>query len=229
MRSVISRHYRIILVVVCLVLICVVAVAKFKESNEFYLPDYDFVYDTDYHSEYELDDYKIYVKESENGTEYLVEHKETGATRSLFNNPFEPSQYIFSIVTYENKVYYGTGEGFYCYDVDSDTTTKVYSHITKPISVVVFDVTVYFRAITRTEIETYVQNYIISNGNLIICTNRGVLKYDGKSTKELLKGNYNVISCSDGVLKLQNYCVDEVGNKEGIRYEYDIENNVLLQ
>lgn len=227
MKRFLRKYYRIILALLCVSMLIGTAVWHYRENSGLKLPDCDFVYDEEnFVNEYELDDYELFwAAESE---QYKLRDKKTGAVRRLFNDPFSTRiNHIHSIVTYGNRVYYGSDNTFYCYDADTDTTTTVYSLVNKPVSIELFDVRVFYRAVSRDEIETQVLKFIISDGNLIIGTDRDIRKFDGKDTKVLLKGRYYIRSYRDGVLKLQKYYFDEEGNETAVWYEYDIDGKEL--
>ena len=68
-----------------------------------------------------------------------------------------------------------------------------------------FDVVVYYKAVSRQEIETNATNYIMYDGKLYIVTNRDVRVYDGKKTKIILKGEYVLDDYHNGRMELVKY------------------------
>lgn len=148
----------------------------------------------------ELKDYICSYSKEKN--EYILTDKKSRARRKLFNNPFEDKQSIImqDMYGYENKLYYGTSNTFYCYDIDNDKISELYVIENKPQKITLFDVTVFNKVVTRKDIETYAKQYFIAAGNLIIVTNYDIRKFDGKKTKVLIKGDYISEKYEDGIL-----------------------------
>lgn len=226
-----KKYYRAVIVMLCFLAVCVAIFISYEKSTKLDLPDCEFAYDIESNpTTYELDDYILTVE----GFDYEIVHKETGAKRKFLNNPFDDKHYrIYSVETYQNKVYYGIdGYGFYCYDADKDLTTAVYKDLSlrlKSSVITLFDVVVFRRAVTRTEIETYISNYFIYNGNLVIVTNRNIAVYNGKSERELLKGEYRVDCFKDGVMELSTFTKDGEGKHLQTKYRYEMETGELVK
>jgi lipopolysaccharide export system protein LptA len=110
-----------------------------------------------------------------------------------------------SMTSHGNTLYYGDMEKFCSYNIDTDTTTVIYELATKPKEVKVFDVVVYYRSVSRQEIETMAADYVMYKGRLYIVTNRDVRVYDGKKTEIILKGEYVLEDYHDGRMSLVKY------------------------
>ncbi len=229
-----KKYYRALIVLLCLSAVCAAVFINYRESTKLKLPDRNSEYDIEAPSHtYEMDDYIILT---EDGSDYEIVHKETGAKRKFLNDPFDDGHHYYSIhsvSTYQNKVYYGLGRyGFFCYDADKDTTEAVYKDLYLRLDsyvITLFDVVVFNRAVTISEIEKDVTNYFIYNGNLVVVTDKNIFLYDGKSERELLKGNYRADRFKDGIMELSTDATDREGNKIRTRYRYDIETGVLLK
>lgn len=226
-----KKYYRAVIVLLCFLAVCAAIFVNYEKSTRLDLPDCNSVYDIkNIPKAYELDDYILTTE----GMDYEIVHKETGAKRKLLNDPFDDRHYIISCVeTDRNKIYYGLdGYGFYCYDADKDLTTVLYKDNTlrwKSSVIKLFDVVVFQKAITSTEKETNVSHYLIYNGNLIIVTNRNITIYNGKSERELLKGNYRVDRFKDGIMELSTFTKDSEGNSLKTKYRYEIETGEFLK
>ncbi len=227
-----KKYYRALIVLLCLLAVCAAVFINYRESTKLDLPDRNSEYDSEAPSHtYEMDDYILLT---EDGFDYEIVHKETGAKRKLLNDPFDKGHHsIYSVSTYQNKVYYGLdGDGFFCYDADKDTTEAIYKDLYLRLDsyvITLFDVVVFRRAVTTTEIEKHVTGYFIYNGNLVVVTDKNIFIYDGKSERELLKGNYSVDRFKDGIMELSTDATDREGNEIRTRYRYDIETGVLLK
>lgn len=226
-----KKYYRAVIVIACLLSVGIFIFISYEKSTRLNLPDCDFEYDLGTHKTmYELDDYIL--TEEDDG--YVIWHKQTGAKRRFLNDPFEDNNYwIFSVQTYHNRVYYGVaGQGFYCYDADKDLTTVLYENLMQRLQhyvITLFDIVVYNKAVTRTEIETHVSNYFIYDGELVIVSDRNISIYDGKNERVLLKGGYNVDSFKDGVMELSTSSKDGAGADIRTRYRYEIKAGELIK
>ena len=84
-----------------------------------------------------------------------------------------------------------------------------------------FDVVVYYKAVSRQEIETNATNYIMYDGKLYIVTNRDVRVYDGKKTKIILKSEYVLDDYHNGRMELVKY--NNVTGTADNLYELDLD------
>ena len=124
----------------------------------------------------------------------------------MFNEMSDSGRVVAGPMTsHGNTLYYGDMEKFCSYNIDTDTTTVIYELATKPKEVKVFDVVVYYRSVSRQEIETRAADYVMYNGRLYIVTNRDVRVYDGKKTEIVLKGEYVLQDYHDGRMQLVKY------------------------
>ncbi len=227
-----KKYYRALIVLLCLLAVCAAVFINYRESTKLDLPDRNSEYDIEAPSHtYEMDDYILLT---EDGFDYEIVHKETGAKRKLLNDPFDKGHHsIYSVSTYQDKVYYGLdGYGFFCYDADKDTTEVIYKDLYLRLDsyvITLFDVVVFNHAVTWTELEKKVTDYFIYNGNLIVVTNKNIFIYDGKSERELLKGNYRADRFKDGIMELSTDATDREGNEIRTRYRYEIETGVFLK
>lgn len=195
------RNSRVIILLLLLIAFSGVGIKIYLNNQKLDLPSKEFVYNIDNNRMYlELEDYVV--------EENIITHKATGASRRIFTDEFGKYEKVLNIYGDGNKIYYGTNKGFFCYDVENDTTKCIYEHLVKPIEIEVFDVRVFYRVMSREEIETYAETYVIYDNRLIIDTNKAVLMYDGKDTKELVRGDYSLISYENGVLTLRKYYSD---------------------
>lgn len=231
MKGFLKRNCRAIFVFSFLLVLVVILFIEYRSSKDINLPNVEFTYDYYGHkTKYELDDYIVEEKFVDNGKKYILTEKNTGATRTLFNDPFMEDRDIGDIVTYGNKFYYSRESDFYCYDIDTDTITKIYSHFKAPIKVEVFDVRVYYKSISYEEIETYVNSYIIYKGDLLVCTNRAILRYDGRSTETLIRGEYYVERFEDGILTMYTESYYNSNNELVLdRYQYNVETGKITR
>lgn len=203
MKKAVVRVLMLIAVLIAALSVCIYVV---NHSNV-HIPDTDFVYDfqsklTD--SYVELDDYTVEYNNDRKC--YEITDKETGAKRQLYNEMSDSGRMIAGPMTsHGNTLYYGDMEKFCSYNIDTDTTTVIYELATKPKEVKVFDVVVYYRSVSRQEIETRAADYVMYNGRLYIVTNRGVRVYDGKKTEIVLKGEYVLQDYHDGRMSLVKY------------------------
>lgn len=226
-----KKYYRAIIIIMCLLAVCTVVFISYENSTKLTLPDCEFEYDSGtYKTTYEMDDYIL----TEENDGYKIVHKQTGAKRQFLNDPFEDDHnMIYSVQTYQNKVYYGVdGHGFYCYDADKDLTTVLYEDLMLRLQhyvITLFDIVVFNTAVTRTEIETHISHYFIYDGELIIVSDRNIAAYNGKSERELLKGGYNVDRFKDGVMELSTYAKDSEGRDIRTKYRYEMETGELVK
>lgn len=203
MKKAVVRVLMLIAVLIAALSVCIYVV---NHSNV-HIPDTDFVYDfqsklTD--SYVELDDYTVAYNNDRKC--YEITDKETGAKRQLFNEMSDSGRVVAGPITsHGNTLYYGDMEKFCSYNIDTDTTTVIYELATKPKEVKVFDVVVYYRSVSRQEIETRAADYVMYNGRLYIVTNRDVRVYDGKKTEIVLKGEYVLQDYHDGRMQLVKY------------------------
>ena len=203
MKKAVVRVLMLIAVLIAALSVCVYVVSH----RNVHIPDEDFAYDfqskqTD--SYVELDDYTVAYNNDRKC--YEITDKETGAKRQLFNEMFDSGRMIAGPMTsHGNTLYYGDMEKFCSYNIDTDTTTVIYELATKTKEVKVFDVVVYYRSVSRQEIETRAADYVMYNGRLYIVTNRDVRVYDGKKTEIVLKGEYVLEDYHDGRMSLVKY------------------------
>lgn len=203
MKKAVVRVLMLIAVLIAALSVCIYVV---NHSNVHIL-DTDFAYDfksklTD--SYVELDDYTVAYNNDRKC--YEITDKETGAKRQLFNEMSDSGRIIAGPMTsHGNTLYYGDMEKFCSYNIDTDTTTVIYELATKPKEVKVFDVVVYYRSVSRQEIETMAADYVMYKGRLYIVTNRDVRVYDGKKTEIILKGEYVLEDYHDGRMSLVKY------------------------
>lgn len=203
MKKAVVRVLMLIAVLIAALSVCIYVV---NHSNVHIL-DTDFAYDfksklTD--SYVELDDYTVAYNNDRKC--YEITDKETGAKRQLFNEMSDSGRMIAGPMTsHGNTLYYGDMEKFCSYNIDTDTTAVIYELATKPKEVKVFDVVVYYRSVSRQEIETMAADYVMYKGRLYIVTNRDVRVYDGKKTEIILKGEYVLEDYHDGRMSLVKY------------------------
>ena len=203
MKKAVVRVLMLIAVLIAALSVCVYVVSH----RNVHIPDEDFAYDfqskqTD--SYVELDDYTVEYNNDRKC--YEITDKETGAKRQLFNEMSDSGRMIAGPMTsHGNTLYYGDMEKFCSYNIDTDTTTVIYELATKTKEVKVFDVVVYYRSVSRQEIETRAADYVMYNGRLYIVTNRDVRVYDGKKTGVVLKGEYVLQDYHDGRMQLVKY------------------------
>ena len=203
MKKAVVRVLMLIAVLIAALSVCICVVNR----SNVHIPDADFAYDfksklTD--SYVELDDYTVTYNNDRKC--YEITDKETGAKRKLFNEMSDNGRVVAGPMTsHGNILYYGDMEKFCSYNIDTDTTTVIYELATKPKEVKVFDVVVYYRSVSRQEIETRAADYVMYNGRLYIVTNRDIRVYDGKKTEIVLKGEYVVHDYHDGRMQLVKY------------------------
>ena len=203
MKKAVVRVLMLITVLIAALSVCIYIVNR----SNVHIPDADFAYDfksklTD--SYVELDDYTVAYNNDRKC--YEITDKETRAKRQLFNELSDSGHMVSGAMTsHGNTLYYGDMEKFCSYNIDTDTTTVIYELATKPKEVKVFDVVVYYRSVSRQEIETRAADYVMYNGRLYIVTNRDVRVYDGKKTEIVLKGEYVLQDYHDGRMQLVKY------------------------
>lgn len=203
MKKAVVRVLMLITVLIAALSVCIYIVNR----SNVHIPDADFAYDfksklTD--SYVELDDYTVAYNNDRKC--YEITDKETRAKRQLFNELSDSGHMVSGAMTsHGNTLYYGDMEKFCSYNIDTDTTTVIYELATKPKEVKVFDVVVYYRSVSRQEIETRAADYVMYNGRLYIVTNRDVRVYDGKKTEIVLKGEYVLQDYHDGRMSLVKY------------------------
>ena len=203
MKKAVVRVLMLIAVLIAALSVCIYVV---NHSNVHIL-DTDFAYDfksklTD--SYVELDDYTVAYNNDRKC--YEITDKKTGAKRQLVKEMSDSGLMIAgSMTSHGNTLYYGDMEKFCSYNIDTDTTTVIYELATKPKEVKVFDVVVYYRSVSRQEIETMAADYVMYKGRLYIVTNRDVRVYDGKKTEIILKGEYVLEDYHDGRMSLVKY------------------------
>ena len=214
----------VIRIVICIImLIMLTSCIYMVNTKNAIIPDNSFEYDfkskqTD--SYVELDDYVITYNSDRKC--YEITDKETQAKRRLFNEMTDGGHVMAGSMTSQgNTLYYGDVEKFCSYNIDTDTTTVIYQLATKPKEVKVFDVVVYYKAVSRQEIETNATNYIMYDGKLYIVTNRDVRVYDGKKTKIILKGEYVLDDYHNGRMELVKY--NNVTGTADNLYELDLD------
>ena len=162
MKKAVVRVLMLIAVLIAALSVCVYVVSH----RNVHIPDEDFAYDfqskqTD--SYVELDDYTVEYNNDRKC--YEITDKETGAKRQLFNEMSDSGRMIAGPMTsHGNTLYYGDMEKFCSYNIDTDTTTVIYELATKTKEVKVFDVVVYYRSVSRQEIETRAADYVMYNG-----------------------------------------------------------------
>ena len=219
MKKAVVRVLMLIAVLIAALSVCVYVVSH----RNVHIPDEDFAYDfqskqTD--SYVELDDYTVEYNNDRKC--YEITDKETGAKRQLFNEMSDSGRMIAGPMTsHGNTLYYGDMEKFCSYNIDTDTTTVIYELATKTKEVKVFDVVVYYRSVSRQEIETRAADYVMYYGRLYIVTNRDVRVYDGKKTGVVLKGEYVLQDYHDGRMQLVKYN-NNTGNVDDV-YELDLD------
>ena len=203
MKKAVVRVLMLIAVLIAALSVCICVVNR----SNVHIPDADFAYDFKSkltNSYVELDDYTVAYNNDKKC--YEITDKETGAKRQLFNEMSDSGRMIAGHMTsHGNTLYYGDMEKFCSYNIDTDTTTVIYELTTKPKEVKVFDVVVYYRSVSRQEIETRAADYVMYKGILYIVTNRDVRVYDGKKTEVVLKGEYVLEDYHDGRMQLVKY------------------------